>query len=106
MKAIIKNSEALNGQRVLAATDYYTPVRLLAEFEEVTGKKATFTQVSAEQYKSFLPEAIAEEMLENHLFVENPGYYNGASLQQSLDLLEEKPTTWKEFIQKNADAFQ
>ncbi len=48
---------------------------------------------------------MAEEMLENHLFIENPGYYNGASLKESLDLLEEKPTTWKEFLKKNG-AFQ
>ena len=48
---------------------------------------------------------MAEEMLENHLFIENPGYYNGASLKESLDLLEEKPTTWKEFLKKSG-AFQ
>lgn len=48
---------------------------------------------------------MAEEMLENHLFIENPGYFNGAGLKESLDLLEEKPTTWKEFITKSG-AFQ
>lgn len=101
MKAAIKNSADFNGKRIFAATDYYTPERILAEFEEVTGKKATFVQVSAEQYKSSLPEFMAEEMLENHLFIENPGYYNGASLGESLSLLEEKPTTWKEFIKKS-----
>ena len=48
---------------------------------------------------------MAEEFLENHLFIENPGYYNGASLNESLDLLEEKSTTWKEFLKKSG-AFQ
>ena len=62
-------------------------------------------QLSPEQYKSAFPPAMAEEMLENHLFIENPGYFNGASLKESLDLLEEKPTTWKDFLKKNG-AFQ
>jgi hypothetical protein len=105
VKAAIKNASALNGKRILAATDYYTPGRIVAEFEEVTGTKATYIQVSAEQYQSFLPAEMAEEYLENHLFVEYPGYYNGACLKESLDLLEEKPTTWKEFIKKSG-AFQ
>lgn len=105
VKAAIKNAAALNGKWILAATDYYTPGRIVAEFEEVTGKKATYMHVSAEQYKSFLPAEMAEEYLENHLFVEDPGYYNGASLKESVDLVEEKPTTWKEFIKKSG-AFQ
>ncbi|KAM0332104.1 hypothetical protein ACHAQA_002376 [Verticillium albo-atrum] len=101
VKPALKHPEAFNGKRILAATDYYTPERVLAEFEEVTGKKTQFAQVSAEQYKSFLPEAMAQEMLENHLFIEDPGYYNGAGLQESLEILEDKPTTWKEFIKKS-----
>ncbi|KAG7284370.1 hypothetical protein NEMBOFW57_010743 [Staphylotrichum longicolle] len=105
VKAAIKNAATLNGKRILAATDYYTPERILAEFEEVTGKKASYVQVTPEQYKSFLPAAMAEEMLENHLFIESPGYFNGASLKESLDLLDEKPTTWKEYVKKSS-AFQ
>jgi len=45
---------------------------------------------------------MAEEMLENHLFIENPGHFNGASLKESLDLLEERATTWKEFVKKSS----
>ncbi len=105
MTPALRNPAGLNGKQILAATDYYTPGRILTEFEEVTGKKANFVQLSAEQYKSFLPPAMADEYLENHLFIENPGYFNGASLKESLDLLTEKPTTWKEFVKKTA-AFQ
>lgn len=71
----------------------------------MTGKKANFAQVPADVYKSFLPEAIAEELLENHLFVESPGYYAGASLKESLALLDGKPTTLKEFFKKNIGEF-
>ena len=100
IKAIIKNSGKLNGKQVLAATAYYTPKEILSTVSEVTGKGTHFASVTPEQYKSFLPEAIAEEMLENHLFVEKPGYYNGAALNESLSILEDKPTTWKEFCVK------
>lgn len=75
--------------------------RIVSEFEEVSGKKIHFNQVTPEQYKSFLPDFMAEEMLENHQLIEEPGYYNGMSLQESLDALDEKPTTWKEFVKKN-----
>ena len=99
--AIIKNRDSVLGARILAAADYYTPERILAELEEVTGKKTKFVQVTAEQYKGFLPEFMAEEMLENHLFIEKPGYYNGESLNESHKILEKKPTTWKEYIVKS-----
>jgi hypothetical protein len=67
----------------------------------VTGKKINFQQITADQYKSFLPPSMADELLENHLLIESPGYFNGASLQESLNALDEKPTTWKEFVSKN-----
>jgi len=57
--------------------------------------------VSPDQYKSFLPDFMAVEMLENHLLIENPGYYNGMSLKESLDALEDEPTTWKDFVKQS-----
>lgn len=58
-----------------------------------------------EVFKSFLPPAVAQEMLENMLLLEDPGYYGGADLSESLALLEEKPTTWRDFVAKNKDKF-
>jgi len=46
---------------------------------------------------------MARIFLESHLFIEKPGYFNGASLKESLDILEEKPTTWKEFVAGSKD---
>jgi hypothetical protein len=100
-------SESL-GTQILAAADYYTPTRILEEFEEVTGQKARFVQVDSDTYKSFMPGPIGEEMLENHLFIENPGYFNGRDLKESHDLLEKagyKPTSWREFLVSNKAAF-
>jgi hypothetical protein len=104
IKAIIKNRDSVLGKQILGAENYYTPEQILSDLEAATGKKTHFAQVTAEQYKGFLPEFIAQEMLENHLFIEEPGYYNGAELKESHDILEEKLTSWKEFIQ-NSGAF-
>jgi hypothetical protein len=67
----------------------------------VTGKKLNYSQVSNEQYKGFLPDFMGEEMLENHLLIEEPGYYNGADLKESLGAVSEKLTTWKQFLDKS-----
>ena len=42
MAAVISNREEMLGKAVPAAADYYTPARVVAEFEEITGKKAQF----------------------------------------------------------------
>ncbi|KAL1841905.1 hypothetical protein VTJ49DRAFT_6427 [Mycothermus thermophilus] len=108
VKAAIKHAAELNGKRLLAAAGYYTPERILEEFEEVTGNKTAFMQVSPEQYRAYLPANVAQEMLETHLFIADPGYYAGESLEESLKLLDEKPTTWKEFVRRSnaSGAFQ
>ncbi|KAL4926829.1 NmrA/HSCARG family protein [Aspergillus undulatus] len=104
----LKNPSKTTGSQILAAADYYTSTRILKEFEEVTGHKTRFVQVDNETYKGFMPGYLGLEMLENHLFVEDPGYYNGRSLKESQDLLKDagfKPTTWKDFLEKNKGAF-
>ena len=101
VKSILKNADTLNGKQVLAATAYYNPKQIIADFEEVTGNKMRYIQISGDQFKSYLPEFMAEEMLQNHILLDTTGYYAGASLDESLDLLEGKPVTWKEFIKKS-----
>ncbi|RHZ62451.1 NmrA/HSCARG family protein [Aspergillus thermomutatus] len=105
VRAALKNLDKLEGKHVLEATAYYTPVEIVDTFSKVTGKKAAFVRVTPEQYKASLPEAVAQEYLENHLFVEDPGYFLGESLDDSLKLLDSKPTTWAEFVKKNAAAW-
>lgn len=108
MVAAIKNRSKVLNKQIFATADYYTPSRIISEFKEVTGKKATFISVDANTYKSFLPEPMADEMLENHLFIEEPGYYAGQDIHESLDLLSGvglEPTTWKEFLERNKDFF-
>ncbi|KAK7214720.1 hypothetical protein V2G26_002723 [Clonostachys chloroleuca] len=100
VKAALKLSES-TGRRILAAAEYISPNQLIAEFSEVTGHKATFAQVPVDVFKSFLPPQIADEMNDNMLLLQDPGYYQGADLTDSLQLLDAKPTTWKAFVAAN-----
>ncbi|KAL2832863.1 NAD(P)-binding protein [Aspergillus cavernicola] len=106
VKGTLKNADKLVGKQVLEATAYYTPEEIVDTFSKVTGKKAVFIKVTPEQYRASLPEAVAEEYLENQLFVEDPGYFLGESLDDSLKLLDSKPTTWEQFVKKNAAAWK
>ncbi|OJJ85961.1 NmrA/HSCARG family protein [Aspergillus glaucus CBS 516.65] len=105
--AAIKKRTELIGAQILASADYYTPAQILADFEAATGKKTRYVQVDAETYKGFLPAPVADELLENHLFIEEPGYYNGRGLEDSKRLLSGlglKTTSWKEYVQKHKEA--
>lgn len=78
----------------------------MSEFSEVIGKPATFNQVPADVFKTFLPPPVADELTENMQLLEDPGYYAGADLKESLDMLDEKPITWKEFVEKNRSKWE
>ncbi|PWY67124.1 NmrA family transcriptional regulator [Aspergillus sclerotioniger CBS 115572] len=106
--ASLRNRSATPGTQLLGAEDYYTPTRILEEFEQVTGNKTQFVLVDPETYKSFIPGPMGQEMLENHLFIESPGYFNGKSLEESKELVANaryKLTTWKEFLEQNKNLF-
>ncbi|KAE8378919.1 hypothetical protein BDV26DRAFT_280683 [Aspergillus bertholletiae] len=104
--AAIKHASELNGKQILAAAGYYTAEEIVNIFTKETGKKAVFVSVSADQYKAVLPPPVAQEFLENHLLIESPGYFLGQSLDESLKLLDAKPTSFADFVKKNAHAWQ
>lgn len=62
-------------------------------------------QVDEKTYKSFLPDFMAQEMLENHLFTEDPGYYGGEGLEKSHEIVQDKLVTFKEYL-ANSGAFK
>lgn len=101
IKGILKNRDATLNKHILGAENYYTPEQIRSGLKAATGKKTHFAQITAEQYKSFLPDLIAEEMLENHQFIDEPGYYNGADLKESHDIVKDKLVSWEEFIKKS-----
>lgn len=105
MAGILKAYPSCVGKQVFAATDYYTPNRIVSEFGEVLSKQAAFVQLPAETFKSFLPPPVAQELLENHLLLEDPGYYAGADLEESRKIAVGEPTTWKDFVKANASTW-
>jgi hypothetical protein len=103
--AALKHAGSLREAQILGSGSYYTPKEIVDTFSQVLGKKAVFVRVSPENYKASLPQAVAAEYLDNQLFVEDPGYFLGASLEPTLKLLDAKPTTWVEFLKANASAW-
>ncbi|KAK4121183.1 NmrA-domain-containing protein [Parathielavia appendiculata] len=106
--AVVKNRSKVLGKQIHAAADYYTPTRIMVEFQEVAGKKGQYVQLDQEVYKSFLPPPIAQEILENELLCEEPGFFAGGSLAEGHELLAEvglKPTTWKDFLESKKELF-
>lgn len=101
VKAIIKKRDSVLGARILGAADYYTPKQVLDTLSEVTGKKTQYYPVDEKTYKGFLPEFMAQEMLENHLFIEEPGYYGGESLDRTHSILDDKLVSWKDYVAKS-----
>jgi len=106
VKAILLKPEQTMGKQVLGSGKYYTPEQIIEQFKEVypeSGKAAKFVELTPEQFKTGLkmaglPEMAHEEMYQNMVLMPRYGYYGGADLQWSNDLLDEKATTWKEFI--------
>lgn len=105
MTPVLRDPVKYNKKHLLVAQDYYDIDRMISDFAEASGKKINFSQVSHEEYKNSLPPIMGLELLENHLLIEEPGYYGGESLKESHDAVPEKLTTWKEFVAKT-EAFQ
>ncbi|KAG9258438.1 uncharacterized protein F5Z01DRAFT_679082 [Emericellopsis atlantica] len=106
VKAAIKTFNGESGRQFYGASEYISHQKLVDDWSEVMGKKAVFKQIPAELFQSFLPPQIGKELTENMLLLGDVGYYEGASLDETNALLEEKPTTWKEFVVANKDKFQ
>ena len=109
VKGIFENREKLLGKRVLGATAYYTPTQIIEELKEVypkTSASAAYNQLPGDTYKGILggfglPESFQQEMLENHQLFDVAGYFGGEKLDESLAIVDEPLTTWKEYIGKS-----
>jgi uncharacterized protein YbjT (DUF2867 family) len=105
VKAAIKTFNGESGRKFYGAGEYLSLQQIVDDWSEVTGEKATYKQIPANVFESFLPPQIAKELTENMLLLGDVGYYAGASLDETNALLEEKPTTWKEFVAANKEKF-
>lgn len=98
---ILSNPSHFAGKQILGAAGYYTPPQILDSLAKITGKKTHFAQVPEDVYKSFLPAHMAQEMLENHLFIQDPGYFAGQDLDESLKAAKSNPVSWEQYIEKS-----
>ncbi|KAL8688894.1 MAG: hypothetical protein Q9224_004772 [Gallowayella concinna] len=93
---LLNQSETLN-KDIYAATGWYTPTDVVNAIEEFSGKKTTFNEVPDETFRKFLPDAIAEEMMETFMLVRDYAYYGPGGdkiLEESLKVrstVPEKP---------------
>jgi len=109
IKAIVLHRDAALGRNVRGATRYMTPREMLDDFKAVfpeAGRTATYFEVPHDVFRKGIeargmPPEVAQEFLENMMLLVDGGYYGGASLDDSHALLEDKLTTWAEFLKKS-----
>ncbi|GAP84338.1 hypothetical protein SAMD00023353_0701530 [Rosellinia necatrix] len=112
VKAIVENKEALLGKRFLGASEYLTAQGVVDTFKTVfpeAGKTAAYFETPKDSFYAFMkgtgmPDFAVDEMYENMVLMQDFGYFGGASLDESLGLMEDSPITWAEYVKK-APAF-
>ena len=94
-KAALQHRDKLLGKIVYASSAYVTPDQIMETFEKVypkSGKGAKFMQVPRDGFKGaivpMMGEAGAEDITQMFEFIGEYGYYGGAQLEGSLELLE------------------
>jgi uncharacterized protein YbjT (DUF2867 family) len=113
VKAAVLHRDEVLGKRILGATEYLTLKEMVEAFKKAfpeAGKTATYAEMPHDAYVKALtghgmPEFAAVELLENMRLLKEYGYYGGASLDETHKLVEDKLTTWEEFLKK-APAFK
>jgi hypothetical protein len=113
VKAAVLYRDELLGKRLLGATNYMTLREIVDSFKKTypeAGKTAAYAELPHDVYVKVLtgtgmPEFAAVELLENMRLLKEYGYYGGASLDETHKLVEDKLTTWEDFMKK-APAFK
>ena len=108
VKAMLLKREQVLGKNILAASAYVEAEDIPKIFEKVkpeAGKGAQMVTVDKDTYKGFLakaglPDFVRKELYENMAFMNEFGYYGKKSLDESLAILDEKPTSLSEYFQK------
>jgi hypothetical protein len=110
IKAIVRNRDALLGERLYAASEYLTVQEILDTFKKVypeAGANARIFPIQEEMFRGFMkaqgmPDHAVTEIWENSLLFDDVGYYAGASLDGTLKLVTEPLITWEEYIKNIA----
>lgn len=102
---LLADPKSVDGFHANGVSEWITPNKLVETLSKTAGTKVEFKEVSPEEYRSYLPAPIAQEMLENMLLVRGWSYFGkGAETKQAESnkiLGDVKLTTWDEFVQRN-----
>jgi hypothetical protein len=113
VKAIVLRRDHLLGKRINASPKYLTPKNVIDEFKKLfpePGETASYMTLPNDVFLKAMTDAGrteigALEMLENILLWNEGGYFGGEPLDESLRILQDKPTSVEEFLKKSP-AFQ
>jgi len=90
------------GSEILTCGESISMGDMVKQLAEITGKKMSYRQISNEDYwtslGSMMPDRIKQEFVDQFLYVNEFGYYNGKSVIPSQQHLARKPRTWADFV--------
>ncbi|KAH8601981.1 hypothetical protein B0O99DRAFT_714091 [Bisporella sp. PMI_857] len=113
VKAILLNRDELLGERIYAATAYVTPLEIIESFKESfpeVGQGTRFEQMKTGEWETMLrgfgmASVAVEDLSEMMQLFAQFGYFGGEELEESLAILSEPLTSWKQYIERS-EAFK
>ncbi|KAF4960060.1 hypothetical protein FSARC_10555 [Fusarium sarcochroum] len=102
--SILAEPERYQGKRFAGATKLYTMEEQAAIISKATNKTVKFVQAPSDVYRSFLPPALQDELVEMMLFQEEFGYYGAdteAEVAWSVEHARGTPSTFEEYLSRN-----
>ncbi|KAJ3548692.1 hypothetical protein NM208_g889 [Fusarium decemcellulare] len=103
--AILAEPENYEGKTFSAATRLYDLEEIIASYSKATGRNITYKQISEEEFRKSLPEAIANIFVEGFKYYEEFGYF-GPDMENLVAWAAEnargKLNTWEEYLETRA----
>lgn len=98
---ILLHPEKYNGKNFTCATAFYTPTQLVEGWAKVSGMKVVYEQIDPEKKQGTLTDEMHEQLKKSMGLINDWGYFGTTGrkdLEWTLAQMEEKPTTWEEFL--------
>ena len=97
-----------NHKSLTCATGFYTSEEMVETWSRVTGKNVNFKQVDAMDLGDSVPEAIKLVMKDSSGLISDHSFYGPKGQEDvawMLGEMEDKPTTWEEFLKREGPWF-
>ena len=75
VNSILLDPGAYEGRFIAAATKIYTLLEIVEIISRATGKAVTYNQIPESVFRGFLPEAMADDVVDMALYYQDFGYY-------------------------------